>query len=72
MIRKKESEKPPRWAAWLLFRMSSYEDRYSLMDDLEIEYEELVSERGCLYAFLWYILQMVRAVPHVFFLTIFS
>ena len=60
--------KPPRWAAWILFRMTRHTDRYSLLDDLEIEYKDLVSERGRLFASVWYILHVLRAVPELLYL----
>jgi len=69
-IVKKLLRKPPRWAAWILLRLCRRGDRYSLMDDLEIEYSDLAAERGCMLAFLWYVLQVLSVIPELIFLHI--
>ncbi len=54
-----------------MLRLSHYEDRYSLIDDLEIEHQDLTVERGCLYASFWYILHVLRALPEFILHTIY-
>ena len=60
--------KPPRWAVWILVRLCRQMDRYSLMDDLEIEYGDLATERGRVFASVCYMLHALRAVPELIFL----
>jgi len=61
--------KPPRLVTWLLLRLNRQTDRYSLLDDLEIEYGELANERSRVHASFWYMLHAIRALPElVFFL----
>lgn len=62
--------KPPRWTVWILLRLSRQTDRYSLMDDLDIEYGDLADERGRWYASNWYIRHVLRAVPELLLLSI--
>jgi ABC-type lipoprotein release transport system permease subunit len=57
------NKKPPLWAAKLLVLLSHNEDRYSLIDDLEIEFRDFIVEKGWLYAWFWYVLHVIRAVP---------
>ncbi|MFC1724181.1 ABC transporter permease [candidate division KSB1 bacterium] len=67
---KNKDQKPPRFAVWLLQRLSLVEDRDSLIDDLEIEFEELASQKNLSYAKLWYISHLLRAMPELLMSTI--
>ena len=62
---KDKNLKPPRFAAWLLYRFSLEKDRDSMLDDLEFEYRELESERSRHYANLWYLSHFFRALPEL-------
>ena len=65
IIMKNKNLKPPHFAVWLLRRFSLERDRDSLLDDLEFEYNEFASERNRLYANLWYLSHLLRAVPEL-------
>lgn len=57
--------KPPRWAEWILKRWSFQSDAYSLLDDLEIEFLERLSEKGYQYASAWYVSHLIHALPEL-------
>ncbi len=61
---------PPKWASKILLRINNLEDGYSLMDDLEIEFEDLASRKGRFSAVSWYILQVLKVIPQILFSTI--
>ncbi|MFC1724182.1 ABC transporter permease [candidate division KSB1 bacterium] len=63
---KNRDPKPPRFTSWLLYRISPYEDRDSLIDDLEIEYRELAEHKSVLYAKFWYLIHLFKAIPDLF------
>ena len=64
-------KKPPFWATWILLRLSHQTDNYSMIDDLEIEYRYLVSERGYLYTFFWIMFQLFRSIPEFVVLSVY-
>ncbi|MCP4724175.1 MAG: ABC transporter permease, partial [bacterium] len=64
------SNKPPEWASKILFRISKLEDKYSLLDDLEIEHARLASDKGGFSASVWYIAQVFKAIPGILISTI--
>ena len=51
--------------------LSRYTDRYSLIDDLEIEYGSLVDERNRFYATIWYFMHIIRVAPTLLYLGIY-
>ena len=60
MIRKKY--KPPRFAEWILRRLSIYNEKHSINGDIEELYNEIINEKGNIAAFLWYWLQTLLTV----------
>ena len=62
---KNKNLKPPLFAVWLLRRFSLEKNRDSLLDDLEFEYRELLSEKGRFFAKFWYISHLFRAIPEL-------
>ncbi|MFC1554705.1 ABC transporter permease [candidate division KSB1 bacterium] len=60
---KNKSLNPPQWIARLLFPLGMFEDRYSLLDDLEFEFREIAEKKGRSSAIIWYISQIIRAIP---------
>ena len=55
--------KPPRLAAWLLMRMSSYESEFRGSEDLLEEYEEMNQIHGARKARSWFRFQIFRSLP---------
>ena len=62
--------KPPRLFTWILFYFIRQTDRYSLMDDLEIEYQIRAAEQGRWFASNWYLWHVIRALPELVFLIV--
>ncbi|MCK5146913.1 ABC transporter permease [bacterium] len=57
-----ELNNPPRWATWLFNHLVSRPDFHSLIDDLEIEYADRASDKGCFIASMWYFRQGLCAL----------
>ena len=66
-----DKDKPPRLAVWLLIRLGRQTDRYSLMDDLEIEYHDQIAQKGRAFASVWYMMHALRAVPELIFFALY-
>lgn len=58
-----ESQKPPRLAQWLLYRMISADIRHSAMGDFEEMYSTLCRAEGQWKALLWYQVQVIKSFP---------
>ena len=70
-MNKTQKKNPPFFVAWLLRRLSRYTDRYSLLNDFEIEYSDLAAERGCWIATVWYIGQTMKTIPGLVCITLY-
>lgn len=66
-----KNRKPPRWATWILFRQSRNTDRYSIIDDMEMEYRDLIARRGRRFATIWYIFHVLHIMPELLVLGIY-
>ena len=60
---KKPVEHEPRFARWLLFRLSMYDREFSFRGDIGEEYTERANMEGVFSARKWYLGQVVHAVP---------
>jgi putative ABC transport system permease protein len=54
---------PPRFARWLLNRMTAYEAHHSIQGDFEETFRKIAEQKGILRARLWYNSQVLRGVP---------
>jgi len=61
---KKEVQKPPGLAKWLLYRLWNYHENYRIVGDLEEVYHEIYNERGHFNAFLWYWFQSINSIQN--------
>lgn len=59
--------RPVRWLTWIALRLTNEYDGHSFLDDLEIEFQDMISQRGRLPAIIWYVLHVLRAVPELLF-----
>ena len=53
---------PPRIAAWIVSRLTLYNERHSIKGDIEELYDEALSEKGRTAAVLWYWLQAMLSL----------
>jgi len=60
---KRKIKPPPRLAAWLLNRMSRYEDEFLITGDIEEEFREIAREKGMFQAKFWYWNQAIKSIP---------
>jgi len=60
---KRNKERPPAFAAWILSRITRGEDRLSIRSDFSEIYEELASEEESFKARQWYWAQVLRSIP---------
>ncbi|MCK5147012.1 ABC transporter permease [bacterium] len=67
---KSTHKNPPRWIKWLLLLQTNQLDRYSLLDDMNLEYHDIIIARGHTYAYIWYLSSILQAVS-IFTLDIF-
>lgn len=56
-----KKEEPPRIARWLLRRLSTYVETFSIIDDFEDEFDFLLLEKGHGRARFWYRFQTIQA-----------
>ncbi|MCP4725841.1 MAG: FtsX-like permease family protein [bacterium] len=61
------SKKPPKIAELIMFIVSRPEERFSVIGDMEEEYNEIISEDGNFRAMNWYWKQIVKASPPFIF-----
>ena len=54
---------PPKLAAWILRKVTSWHLRYSVMGDFEEIYRLMESEKGRLIAKFWYWFQVLKSIP---------
>lgn len=66
-----QKEEPPRIARWLLQRLSTYVEKFSIIDDFEEEFDFLLLERGKTRARLWYRFQTIQAL-RFYLITLFK
>ena len=55
--------KPPFFANWLLRQLSLYEERHTILGDLEETYQRIREKEGIMRANGWYWAQVVRSFP---------
>jgi len=66
-------KKPPKCAQWLMNRLSKSDERFSVADDLEEEYNETAGTQGVFRANLWYWKHVVKSfIPFTFNLIIWN
>ena len=58
-----EKLRPPRVLEWILKRFLQREEVYEKLGDFEESYCEYLQERGRLAAAVWYLIQIIKAVP---------
>ncbi len=51
---KSMNKKPPKIAGWLLRKLSFYNNRYAIFEDIAEEYNNLRNKKGRLFAWLWF------------------
>ena len=56
-----KKKKPPRIAEWLMIRLSWFEDREAILENLREEYEDRLQSKGKLLARWWYRLHVLRS-----------
>lgn len=61
------SPKPPRWTTWLLHQLCHIDDKHSVIDDLDMEYQDRVEKKGRRPARFWYTMHVLRALPELLF-----
>jgi len=57
------NDRPPRFAAWIVHRISGPEERISIVEDYDEMYQEVFRTRGPNAARSWYWSQALRSVP---------
>jgi hypothetical protein len=67
----KNTNHPPRLAAWLVNLFVSEDQAPSILGDLREEFSTLASQRSLRYARSWYWRQVSKTIPHVFYAELF-
>lgn len=70
MSRRIRNPNPPRWAVSLLEKLGHDADKYSLIDDLEIEYHDVRKKHNRWFASLWHTWHVLKSVPELTYLTL--
>ena len=63
---KRTNQKPPRLLEWILKRFLQKDEGYEILGDFEEAYREFLLAGGRLSAAVWYLIQIVKAVPSFF------
>lgn len=71
MDMKFKPQRPPKFAFWLLSRISKTSEQLSLMGDFEEEYNAIAADRGWARAKLWYWKQIFQSIPAFIINTIY-
>lgn len=58
-----EKRRPPRVLEWILERFLRKDEVYEKLGDFEEAYREFLEDRGRLSAAVWYLVQIIKAVP---------
>ena len=58
-MKKQNQHRPPRIPKWFLERMSEYQEAYLITGDLEEAFHFVATEKGSLFALVWYWVQVI-------------